>query len=67
MEATDDWELLSVVQPFFCWRAIVIASPVWIPNLDVEVSKKLLNFAENILNTEEFDPGEAGDLLEASS
>ena len=67
MEATDDRELLSIIQPFFCWRALVIASPVWYSNLDIEVRKKLLSFAVNVLETKDFDPSEVGNLVEARS
>ena len=67
LTATGDHELLQVVQPFFCWRALVIASPVWYPKLSLDVRKKLLNFARNVLETSTFDPARADALLEATS
>jgi len=65
LTATGDRELLRVVQPFLCWRALVVASPVWYPNLNLDVRTKLLNFARNVLETEVFDPAHAAVLLEA--
>jgi len=65
LTATGDHELLQVIQPFLCWRALVVASPVWYPDLDLNVRTSLLNFARNILETPLFDPAHAGDLLEA--
>lgn len=64
LEATEDAELLQVVQPFFCWRALVIASPTWYPNLPSDVRKKLLNFARNILEVSKFDYHDVNGLLE---
>lgn len=55
MNETGDEEMLSVIQPYFAWRGLVIASPVWYPRLSLNVRKKLLNFVCNMLLTEEFD------------
>lgn len=65
LEATGDRELLQVAQPFFCWRALVVASPTWYPNIPSDVRRKLLNFARNILDLPRFDPYDVDDLLEA--
>ena len=56
LDATGDKELLEVIQPFYTWRALVIASPIWYPNLSLDVRRKLLSFARNILETTVFDP-----------
>jgi len=53
---TDDQEMLEVIQPFYAWRGLVVASPVWYPNLDKDVRVKLLNFVKNILQCDRFDP-----------
>lgn len=52
---TNDWEILEVVQPFYAWRGLVVASPVWYPNLSFDVRVKLLNFVHNVLRHEKFD------------
>jgi aminoglycoside phosphotransferase (APT) family kinase protein len=55
LEKTRDKEILEVVQPFYAWRGLVVASPVWYPSLEENVRVKLLKFVRNILNTTEFD------------
>ncbi|MEM2281220.1 MAG: phosphotransferase [Candidatus Bathyarchaeia archaeon] len=52
---TNDWEILEVVQPFYAWRGLVVASPIWYPNLSLDVRVKLLNFVRNVLRHEKFD------------
>jgi len=55
LSETEDEEMLTVVQPFYAWRGLVVASPVWYPNLPSKVRKKLFNFVLNVLKTDEFD------------
>jgi len=63
LSVTEDDELLTVVQPFFAWRALVLASPVWYPSLRPPVREALLRFAENVLETDRFDPDETDAYL----
>ena len=55
LRKTDDLEILEVVQPFYAWRGLVVASPIWYPNLSKNVRTKLLNFVKNVLQFERFD------------
>ena len=55
LEKTRDEEMLEVIQPFFAWRGLVIASPVWYPNLSLDVRTKLFNFVRNVLETKKLD------------
>ena len=55
LEKTGDMELLNVIQPFYVFRSVVVASPIWYPNLDPVVRTKLFNFINNILDIEKFD------------
>ncbi len=55
LNKTGDEEILSVIQPFYAWRGLVIASPIWYPNLPTEIRKKIFNFIKNVLETEKFD------------
>jgi aminoglycoside phosphotransferase (APT) family kinase protein len=54
LEKTGDYELLRVIQPFFAFRGLVIASPVWYPHISRETRRKLFNFIRNVLDAEEF-------------
>ena len=55
LQKTGDWEILEVVQPFYAWRGLVVASPIWYPNISRDVRLKLLNFVRNVLHHEKFD------------
>jgi aminoglycoside phosphotransferase family enzyme len=55
LQKTDDSELLEVIQPFYVFRSLVVASPIWYPNLEPDVRKRLFNFINNILDSEVFD------------
>lgn len=63
LSETGDEEMLTVIQPFYAWRALVIASPVWYPNLPLEVRVKLFNFVLNVLKTEEFNLDDVNSYL----
>jgi aminoglycoside phosphotransferase (APT) family kinase protein len=52
-------EVLEVVAPFFAWRALVVASPVWYPDVSPEGRDRLLAFAEAALDADAFDPASA--------
>jgi hypothetical protein len=58
LDGSGDREVLEVIAPFFAWRALVVASPVWYPALTPEARDKLLGFAEQALE-QGFDPGAA--------
>lgn len=55
LDKTGDEEILNVVQPFYAWRSLVIASPLWYPNLPVDIRQKIFKFANKMLKTKEFD------------
>jgi len=56
LEATGDREMLQVAAPFFAFRGLVMASPVWYPALADTVRRKLLAFIRAVLESETFDP-----------
>jgi hypothetical protein len=55
---TGDAEMLQVVAPFFVFRCLVMAHPVWYPHLEDSVRKKLFTFMNSVLATEAFNPTE---------
>jgi tRNA A-37 threonylcarbamoyl transferase component Bud32 len=55
LNKTGDEEILEVIQPFYAWRALVLANPIWYPNLSVNIREKLFNFIHNVLEAEKFD------------
>lgn len=53
---TNDQEMFEVAAPFYAWRGLVIASPVWYPHIPTGVRKTIFNFIQNVLGSERFDP-----------
>lgn len=56
LAASGDEQVLRVIQPFFTWRALVVASPLWYHVSD-SVRRTLLHFAARVLDEQVFDPG----------
>jgi len=55
LEKTGDDEVMEVIQPFFAWRGLVIASPIWYPTMSPEIRRRIFNFINNVLETDIFD------------
>jgi hypothetical protein len=53
--------MLEVVAPFFVFRGLVMASPVWYPRLPMSVRKALFTFMHSVLEAERFDPKRVND------
>jgi hypothetical protein len=56
--------MLDVIAPFYAWRGLVIASPVWYPNLQAGVRRALFNFILNVLTADRFDPASINRYLQ---
>lgn len=56
LERSADSEILKVVAPFYAFRGLVLANPVWYPNLCDGVRSKILSFTLAVLDAGEFDP-----------
>jgi hypothetical protein len=54
LDRTGDREMPDVAAPFLAWRGLVIASPVWYPNLPEGVRRTIFRFIENVLSSERF-------------
>ncbi|MFQ5552383.1 MAG: phosphotransferase [Thermoplasmata archaeon] len=54
LEKTGDEDLLSVVQPFFAFRGVVVANPAFYPDVPDEVRRKLIRFVLGVLKTSRF-------------
>jgi hypothetical protein len=55
LEETKDYEILSIVAPFYAWRGLVLASPIWYPDLDPSIRRKIFEFIHKVLAQERFD------------
>lgn len=64
LEKTHDDEMLTLIQPFYAWRALVIANPIWYPNLEVEIRKMIFSFISNLLDSERFEVEKVNEYLQ---
>jgi len=58
LDQTGDREILGVVAPFFAFRGLVMANPLWYPTLPEAVRKKLFTFIQRVLSEKRFDPAQ---------
>jgi Ser/Thr protein kinase RdoA (MazF antagonist) len=63
LSETEDLQVLDVIAPFFVWRCLVLASPVWYPNIPNALRDRLLQYAERLLENEPFHPDRIDELL----
>jgi phosphotransferase family enzyme len=56
LEQSDDKEIMASAAPFFAFRGLVIASPVWYPKLPMKIRGSLFRFMENVLEAPRFEP-----------
>jgi hypothetical protein len=56
LSRSRDQGVLKAAAPFFAFRGLVIASPLWYPKLSIDVRRKIFRFIENVLDVTEFDP-----------
>jgi phosphotransferase family enzyme len=66
LEATSDRECLDTAPPYFAWRGLVVASPVWYPALPQPVRERLYRFIRNVLADTRFCPESVDRYLEAA-
>lgn len=64
MEASCDKDVARTAAPFFAFRGLVVASPVWYPNLTIDVRRSLFRFIENVLDVPRFEPERVNEYCE---
>jgi hypothetical protein len=63
LKKTQDRQILEVAAPFFAFRGLVMASPVWYPKLDEEIRGTIFTFIDRVLGAVRFEPGRVKDYL----
>jgi aminoglycoside phosphotransferase (APT) family kinase protein len=61
LEASRDKEVMGTAAPFFAFRGLVLASPVWYPALSIDVRRTIFRFIEQVLAAPRFDPARVND------
>ncbi|WP_455378189.1 phosphotransferase [Petrachloros mirabilis] len=56
VEMSGDDGVTKTAAPFFAFRGLVLASPVWYPKLPINVRRTIFRFIENVLDEPRFDP-----------
>lgn len=64
LDRTGDREIFKVIQPFYAFRGLVVASPEWYPDHPEKVRRRLFNFIRNVLATDRFETDEINRYLE---
>jgi aminoglycoside phosphotransferase family enzyme len=64
LRESHDQEILEVLPPFLAFRALVIAHPLWYPELSDPLRVALIHFARRMMTSARFDPADARALLE---
>ena len=64
LEETEDFEILSVVAPFYAWRGLVLASPIWYPDLEQSIRRKIFDFIHKVLEQDKFDYNLVREMVE---
>jgi hypothetical protein len=62
--AHDRVDVLAAVAPFYAWRALVLASPIWYPHTSDADRDRILRFAERVLAAERFDPAWGAEAMQ---
>jgi aminoglycoside phosphotransferase (APT) family kinase protein len=56
IEASGDQDVTGTAAPFYAFRGLVVASPVWYPDLSMEVRRSLFHFIQQVLESPRFEP-----------
>lgn len=60
---TGDDELYSVVAPFYAFRGVVVANPIFYPELTLEQRRLIFRFVNNVLADDRFQLEKVNDYL----
>jgi aminoglycoside phosphotransferase (APT) family kinase protein len=63
IKASGDTKITEVVAPFFAFRGVVVANPVFYPELTSEQRRLLFRFINNVLNDDRFELKRINDYL----
>lgn len=63
LKVSKDKDLFKVIPPFFAWRSLVLASPIWYPNLELKIRRQIFKFIHDVLGTEMFESAKVNEYL----
>lgn len=65
VEVSGDGDVTKAAAPFFAFRGLVLASPVWYPNLSIDVRRTVFRFMQNVLDAPRFEPDRVNEYCSA--
>lgn len=65
LSLTGDEELLRVLAPFYAFRGVVVANPLFYPDLTAGARQKMFRFVERVLEEEQFDCAKVNEYIGA--
>jgi streptomycin 6-kinase len=60
---TGDREILRVVAPFYAFRGVVVANPLFYPDVTERNRRRLINFVKNVLKSRRFNPERVNEYI----
>ncbi|MGD1075747.1 MAG: phosphotransferase [Thermodesulfovibrionales bacterium] len=60
---SGDDNIYSVLQPFYAFRGVVVANPLFYPDVTLEKREMIFRFIRNVLDSERFEPAKVNDYL----
>jgi hypothetical protein len=57
-------DVRDTAAPFFAFRGLVIASPLWYPDLSSDIRRKIFRFIQNVLASDRFNPEDVNRYLQ---
>jgi len=65
--ASGDEEVMSVCAPFFAFRGVVVANPLFYPDLDDAVRNKIFGFIHGVLKADTFSTDKINEYMDTGS
>jgi aminoglycoside phosphotransferase (APT) family kinase protein len=63
IRATRDQEIYKVAAPFYAFRGVVVANPVFYPDVTAENRRRIINFIHGVLDDESFKPEKVNEYI----
>jgi len=64
LHSTADWDIFSIIQPFFAFRILVVANPRFYPDDTLETKETLFRFGRAVLGIPRFEIDQIPNYLE---
>ncbi len=60
---SGDGELYEVLAPFFAFRGVVVANPLFYPDVTQEIRTKIFKFVRNVLSVDKFEVSQVNEYI----